>query len=85
MDIEFLTFVDIEIDKPKLGYPKSLTSIYGVDMNKIVESDRVSFVKKGFKYFNGYKNVKKRPLLLMLPKMSAYKRNFDEPKYMTFL
>ena len=35
MDIEFLTFVDIEIDKPKLGYPKSLTSIYGVDMNKI--------------------------------------------------
>ena len=85
MDIEFLTFVDIEIDKPKLGYPKSLTSIYGVDMNKLVESDRVSFVKKGFKYFNGYKNVKKRPLRLMLPKMSAYKRNFDEPKYMTFL
>ena len=85
MDIEFLTFVDIEIDKPKLGYPKSLISIYGVDVNKIVVSDRVSFVKKGSKYFNGYKNVKKRPLHLMLPKMSAYKRNFDEPKYMTFL
>ena len=85
MDIEFLTFVDIEIGKPKLGYPKSLISICGIDINKIVVSGRVSFVKKGFKYFSGYKNVKKRPLHLMLPKLSAYKRNFDEPKYMTFL
>ena len=29
--------------------------------------------------------VKNRPLCILLPKMSAYRRNFDETKYMSFL
>ena len=43
-------------------------------------------VKKGFKYFIGYKDAKKiRPLCIFLPKMNAYRKDFDETKYMSFL
>ena len=46
----------------------------------------VSFGKKGFKYFICYKDNKKiRPLCIFLPKMSAYRRDFDETTYMSFL
>ena len=42
-------------------------------------------VKKGFKFFIGYKNAKKiRPLCILLPKMSAYRKDFDETKSMSF-
>ena len=41
---------------------------------------------KGFKYFVGYKDAEKvRPLCIFIPKMSAYRRDFDENKYMSFL
>ena len=47
---------------------------------------KISFSKKSFKYFIGYKNGKKvGPLCEMLPKMSACRSNFDETKYMSFL
>ena len=43
-------------------------------------------VKKGFKYFIGCKDDKEvRPLCKLLPKMSAYRRDFDETKYMPLL
>ena len=51
-----------------------------IDINKIVVSNKVSFGKKGFKYFIGYKDAKIRPLCIFLPKMSAYRRDFDETK-----
>ena len=36
-------------------------------------------------YFVGYKDARNfRPLCVMLPKMSAYGRNVDETKYMSF-
>ena len=42
-------------------------------------------VKKGFKYFIGYKDAKKiRPLCVFLLKMRAYRKDFDETKYMSF-
>ena len=57
-----------------------------IDINKIVASDEVSFGKKGFKQFIGYKDGKKvRPLYIVLPKMIAYRRDFDKTKYMSFL
>ena len=39
-----------------------------------------------FKYFIGYENNDKTimPLCKMLPKMSAYRRDFDETKYVFF-
>ena len=43
-------------------------------------------VKKHFKYFIGYKKNKKvRPLSIILPKMVAYRSDFDETEYMPFL
>ena len=33
----------------------------------------------------GYKNAKKLDLCAHLPKISAYRRDFDETKYMSFL
>ena len=42
-------------------------------------------VKKGFKFFIGYKDAKKiRPLCILIPKMSAYRKEFDETKSMSF-
>ena len=55
-------------------------------MDRIVVSNRISFGKKGFEYFIGYENdfEKVMPLFVMLPKMSAYRKDFDETKYMSF-
>lgn len=43
-------------------------------------------VKKGFKYFIRYKDnsEKNMPLRIMLPKINAYGRGFEETKYMSF-
>ena len=57
-----------------------------IDINKIVVSNKVSFGKKGFKYFIGYKDARKiKPLCIFLPKMSAYRKDFNETKYLSFL
>ena len=51
--------------------------IYDVDINAILVSHKVSFGENGFKYFIGYKDsTKVRPLCVMLPKISAYRRDF---------
>ena len=49
-------------------------------------SNKVPFGKEGFKYFIGYKDAKKiKTLCIFLPKMIAYRENFDETKYTSFL
>ena len=74
-------FDDTEIEKHKFTYHKNLILIYDIDINKIIVSNKVSFGERGFKYFIGYKDNKKvRLLCIMLPKMTAYKINFDETK-----
>ena len=41
---------------------------------------------KKIKYFIGYKNAKKnRPLCIFLRKINAYRKDFGETKYMSFL
>ena len=47
----------------------------------------IDISEKGFKYFIGYEDDSKKNMLLciMVPKMSAYRRDFDETKYMSFL
>ena len=56
-----------------------------INIDKIVVSNKVSFNKKSFKCFICYKDAKKvRPLCIFLPKMSGYRRDFDETKYMSF-
>ena len=56
-----------------------------IDINKTVVSNKVSFGKKGFKYFINYRDAKIRPLCIFLQKMSVYRRDFNETKYMSFL
>ena len=53
--------------------------IYDLDIEKIlVSTNNVSFGKKGFKYFFGYKDhdYKIKPLCIMLQKVSGYAENF---------
>ena len=81
-----IKFGDIEIQKQKFHQHKGPISIKNIDINKIVVSNKVSFGKKGFKYFIGYKDATKtRPLCIFLPKTSAYRRDFDKTKYISFL
>ena len=47
---------------------------------------KVSFGKKGFKFLVGHKDSKKfKPLCISLPKLSAYRKDFDRTKYVSFL
>ena len=47
---------------------------------------KYQYQTKDFKYFIGYKDGKQvRPSYEMLSKRSAYRRDFDETKYITFL
>ena len=76
---------DIEIQKQKFHQHKRPISIKNIAINKIVYN-KVSFGKKGFKYVIDYKDSKKtKPLYIFLPKMSAYRKDFDETKYVSFL
>ena len=85
MEKTIIKFGDIKIQKQKFHQHKRPVSIKNVDVNKIVLSNKVSFGKKRFKYFTGYKDAKKtKPLCIFLPKMSAYRKNFNETKYMSF-
>ena len=46
----------------------------------------MSFGKKVFKDFIDYKDAEKiRPLSIFLPKISGYRKDFDETKYISFL
>ena len=54
-----IKFGDIEIEKQKFHPNRSPFLIKNIDINKIVVSNKVSFGKKGFKYFINYKDAKK--------------------------
>ena len=76
---------DNEIKKYKFHQHKSSILINNTYINKIVVSNKVPF-NKDLKYFIGYKDAKKiRPLCIFLLKMSAYRRDFDKTKCMSFL
>ena len=71
MEKAVIKFGDIEIENQKFHQHKRPISIKDVDINKIVVSNKVSFGKKGFKYFIGNKYAKKiKPLCIFLPNES---------------
>ena len=77
-----MEFDDIQIEKQN----KRPISIKNIHNNKIVISNKDSFRKKGCKYFIGSKDAKSIiPLCIFLSKMSAYRREFDETKCISFL
>ena len=86
MDKKIIKFDGTETKKYKFHQYKRPISTDNIDVDKIVVSNKISFGKNDFKYFIGYKNAKKiRRLCIFLPKMSAYRRNFDKTKCMSFL
>ena len=58
-----------------------------IDINKIVVSNKVYSGKNRFKYFIGYKDVKKktRPWCIFLSKEGALIEETDETKYVSLL
>ena len=85
MEKTIIKFDDIEIEKQKFHQHKRPVSIKNIAINKIVVSNKISICKKGFKYSIGYKDAKIRAMCVLLPKMSAYRRDFDEIIYVSFL
>ena len=75
----------IKLTKYESHQHKSPISIKNVDINKILVSNKFPFGKQDFKYFIGCKDLKNWPLCILLPKMSANKRNFDKTKSIFFL
>ena len=61
---------------------KSPVLINDKNLSKIVLSNRVPVGKKGCKYFIWYEDGKNvRLLCIMVPIMTAYRRDFDETRY----
>lgn len=86
MSKEFITLGSIDIEKQKTYCHKGSISIYDVNIDAIVVSNKVPFTKKSFKYFIGNKDCYDDviPLCIKLLKMTAYRKDFYEPKYMSF-
>ena len=79
-------FIDIggtEIENHKFHQYKSPISIRNIDINKVIVSNTVFFSKIDFECYIGSKEV--IPFCMFLPKMSAYRRDFDKTKYISFL
>ena len=76
---------------PHLAHPLPLSAFVHVCLTLLPPKLQTSFMdgpfgKKRFKYFSGYKDAKKiKPLCIFLPKMSAYRKDFDGTKCMSFL
>ena len=68
-----ITFGDIKIKKQRFYQHKRPISIDNIDVNKMV-----AYNKNDVKYFISYKDANKiRPLLISLPKMSAFRINYQ--------
>ena len=72
MERAIIKIGDIDIKKEKLHQHKRPVSKKNIDIQKVIIGNNVSFCKKGFKYFIGYKDAMKiRPLCILLPKMKG--------------
>ena len=58
MEKPIIKFGDIEIKNQKFHQHKKPTLIKNIDINKVVVFNKVSFGKKGFKYFLAIKMIK---------------------------
>ena len=77
METTIIKFGDTEIEKHKFHQRKQPILINNVDINKTLVSNKISFRKKGFKYFIRYNDAKKiRSLCIFLSKLSAHRTEF---------
>ena len=78
-----INFDGADVEEYKFYQDKCTILINNIDINKIVVSNKFSFGKKDF---IGYKDAKKiTPLCILLPKMSAYRKDFNKIKFLSFL
>ena len=87
MGKEILTFGNIKIEKNKFYRHTTPIFLKDVDTEKVLVSNKISFVEKDYKYFIGYlyNGNKVKPLHIMLPKTSAYVKSYDgQTKWMYF-
>ena len=85
MDKKIIAFRDTEIEKHKFHCHKNPILIDDAYINKITLSNKISFGKECCEYFIGYKaNEKIKPLRIMLPKMSGYRKEFNGTEYLSF-
>ena len=86
MDEKIVKFDDNENETYKSQQYKRPISINNIDVKKIVVSNKISLGKNHFKYYISYKDVTKNiPLCIILPKISAYRRDTDKTKCISFL
>ena len=78
-------FGDTEIKKQKFHQYKRPISMKNMYINKIVYLIRSLLLKRVLNILLAIKLLKNRLLCIFLPKISAYKRDFYEVKYMSFL
>ena len=75
MENTIIKIDDIKIPKQKFHQHRRPISIENGEIDKIVVSEKV-----------GYRDAKKsKPLCVFLPKMTTYRKYFDEIKYVSFL
>ena len=65
--------------KKQFYYYKTPTLFEGVDIEKALVPNKISFREKNYKYFTGYvyDNHKVKPLHIMFPKTSTYVKSYD--------
>ena len=81
-------FGDIEITNNKLYQSKTPVFLKGIDIEKVLVSNKISFSEKNYKYFIGYlyDDHKVKPIHIMLPKTNAYVKTYDgQTKWVYFL
>ena len=72
--------------KNKFHQHKNPISMNDVNIDRIVISNKVSFGKEGFKYFIGYEDDYEEVMPLHNRKYPcAYRKDFDETNFMSFL
>ena len=81
-------FGDIEITNNKFYQSKTPVFLKGIDIEKVLVSNKISFSEKNYKYFIGYlyDDHKVKPIHIMLPKTNAYVKTYDgQTKWVYFL
>ena len=75
MGKEIITFSNTEAERQKCYQLKDPISIHNVKIDRIVVFSKFPFGKKDFKCFISYKDDRNvRPLSIILPNMSTYKK-----------
>ena len=77
--------VILKSKKQKFHQHKRPISTKSIGNNKIIVSIKVSFDKRVLNILFSTKMLKKLTLTYVYPKMRAYRKHFDETKYISFL